>query len=90
MLERLRDGIQKLISLYETEKNRANALELELQENKVAVQTLKEQIAELNRQIDNQKLASAFSGTADTGREAKDRLTKLIKEIDRCIALLEA
>ncbi|MBO4427970.1 MAG: hypothetical protein J5771_05780 [Bacteroidales bacterium] len=89
MLERLRDGIQKLISLYETEKNRANALELELQENKVAVQTLKEQIAELNRQIDNQRLASAFSGTADN-REAKDRLTKLIKEIDRCIALLEA
>ena len=89
MLERLNEGIQKLISLYETERNRANALELELQENKVAVQTLKEQIAELNRQIDNQKLASAFSGTADS-REAKDRLTKLIKEIDRCIALLEA
>ena len=89
MLENLREGIQKLISLYETEKSRANALELELQENKVAVQTLKEQIAELNRQIDNQKLASAFSGAADS-REAKDRLTKLIKEIDRCISLLEA
>ena len=89
MLEKLKDGIQRLISLYEGEKHRADRLELELQESKVAVQTLKEQIAELNRQIDNQKLASAFSGSADN-REAKDRLTKLIKEIDRCIALLEA
>ena len=89
MLEKLKDGIQRLISLYEGEKHRADRLELELQESKVAVQTLKEQIAELNRQIDNQKLASAFSGSVDN-REAKDRLTKLIKEIDRCIALLEA
>ena len=42
---------------------------------------------ELNRQIDNQRLTNAF--TAGGSPDAKDRLTRLIAEIDKCIALLE-
>lgn len=89
MLEKVRNYIERLISLYERERQRADSLAEELNSSRETVHALKEQIAELNRQIDNQKLASAFGGSSDS-REAKDRMTKLIKEIDRCIALLEA
>ncbi len=89
MLENVKNNIVRLISLYERERQRADGLALELGKSREAVEALKEQIAELNRQIDNQKLANAFGGSQDS-REAKDRMTRLIREIDKCIALLEA
>ena len=89
MLEKVRNYIERLISLYERERQRADSLAEELNSSRETVQALKEQIAELNRQIDNQRLTSAFS--AEGGNpEAKRRLTKLIAEIDKCIELLEA
>jgi len=88
MLEDLRNHISKLIALYEGEKQRADALAVSLEESHKAEQGYKEQIAELNRQIDNQRLTSAFmAGTSEA--DAKARLTKLIGEIDKCIKLLE-
>ena len=59
MLEKVRNYIERLISLYERERQRADSLAEELNSSRETVQALKEQIAELNRQIDNQKLASA-------------------------------
>ena len=46
-------------------------------------------IIELERTIDNLKLADAFkSGNADN-TEARKKIDKLIKEIDKCITLME-
>ena len=89
MLEDVKTYITRLIALYEGEKKRANDVEALLNQSKSELETCKKQIAELNRQIDNQRLTSAFA--AEGGNpEAKQRLTKLIAEIDKCIALLEA
>ena len=46
------------------------------------------QIIELERQIDNQKLAGAFMAGGNN-TESKKKIDKLIKEIDRCISLME-
>ena len=43
----------------------------------------------MNRQIDNQRLTSAFAAEGGNA-EAKQRLTKLIAEIDKCISLLDS
>lgn len=89
MFEGVKAYATKLIALYEGEKARADQLQLELSKSKAETETCKKQIAELNRQIDNQRLTNAFM--AEGGNpEAKQRLTKLIAEIDKCIALLEA
>ncbi len=89
MFEEVKAYATKLIALYEGEKARADQLQLELSKSKAETETCKKQIAELNRQIDNQRLTNAFM--AEGGNpEAKQRLTKLIAEIDKCIALLEA
>ena len=86
------DGIKKyvteLISLYEGEHQRAKELEGRLAQSQEAVEACKTQIAELQRQIDNRKLAGAFVAEGNNA-EAKERVAKLIREIDRCIALLE-
>jgi flagellar biosynthesis chaperone FliJ len=89
MLEDVRKNVTQLISLYEGEKKRADDMSVRLSESLREVEDCKKQIAELNRQIDNQRLKSAFSAS-EGDFEAKRRLTRLIADIDKCIALLEA
>lgn len=88
MLEDIKSNIAKLISLYENEKQRADALELQLVQCREQSGSYREQIAELNQQIETLKLASAFTASGDN-RAAKDQVAKLIREIDKCIKLLE-
>ena len=50
-------------------------------------ETYRKQITELETQIDNLKLAEAFKAAGSP--EAKKKINSLMKEIDRCITLLE-
>ena len=88
MLEDIKSNIEKLISLYETEKQRADALQAQLEQSREAIAAYKEKVTDLDSQIDNLRLQYAFSGAGDPVL-AKERITKLIREIDRCIKLLE-
>ena len=89
MIEKLRQKIQELISVYETEKQERMRLESELEKTTAQNSAYKEQIIELERTIDNLKLADAFkSGNADN-TEARKKIDRLIKEIDKCITLME-
>ncbi|MBQ1655380.1 MAG: hypothetical protein II053_00555 [Bacteroidales bacterium] len=88
MLEDIKSNIEKLISLYETEKQRADALQTQLEQSREAIAAYKEKVTDLDGQIDNLRLQYAFSGAGDPVL-AKERITKLIREIDRCIKLLE-
>ncbi|MBO4263634.1 MAG: hypothetical protein J5871_03015 [Bacteroidales bacterium] len=88
MLEDIKGNIEKLISLYEAQKQRADSLEEKLASSREEACRYKTQITDLNGQIDNLRLAAAFSGSGDTA-EAKARIEKLIREIDQCIKLLE-
>lgn len=88
MLEDIKTNVERLISLYEKEKQRADALAGQLAQSEEAVRSYQAQITELNGQIDNLKLSFAFSGAGDTVL-AKERIDKLVREIDKCIKLLE-
>ena len=84
----LKQNIERLSALYEAEKKRADALDGQLSEERQASRVLREQIVELNRQIDNMKLSEAFRAGGDN-RMARERIDKLIGEIDKCIRQLE-
>ena len=88
MLEDIKTNVERLISLYEKEKQRADALAGQLAQSEEAVRSYQAQITELNGQIDNLKLSFAFSGAGDSVL-AKERIDKLVREIDKCIKLLE-
>ena len=88
MIEKLRQRIQELISVYETEKQERKRLESELDKATSQNKAYKEQITELERTIDNLKLADAFKSGSDN-TEARKKIDKLIKEIDKCITLME-
>lgn len=88
MLEGIKQNVTKLIALYEGEKQRADALEAELSASRSEAGAYRKQITDLNRKIDNIKLSGAFSSEGGNP-VAKERLEKLINEIDKCIRLLE-
>lgn len=88
MLTQIRLNITRLIALYEEQKQRAEVLQTELSECKAEALRYKEQITDLNRQIDNLRLMNACSGNSDDNAKTKEVVNKLIKEIDKCIKLI--
>lgn len=88
MVEDIKANISKLISLYESERQRADALAGQLAESEDKVRNCKEQILVLNQEIDNLRLIGAFN-SAGRKSGAFERIDKLVKEIDKCIRLLE-
>ena len=89
MLDNVRKSIQNLIALYEAEKAEAARLRAALAESNGAKESYRKRITELEEQIDNLKLTAAFTngGSGDTG--AREKIERMIREIDRCISIIE-
>ena len=87
MLETVKQKIRQLIAAYEAEKMERTRLQAALDQVQSQNEAYRKQITELERQIDNLKLAEAFK--AGGSPEAKKKINSLMKEIDRCITLLE-
>lgn len=89
MLETVKQKITRLIAAYETEKTERTRLSSELEQSKILNEIYRKRISELERQIDNLKLTEAFMGTGTDNSQAKEKIDSIIKEIDRCIALIQ-
>ena len=89
MLETVKERIKQLIAAYETEKMERTRLQSELEQARAENETYRKQIIELERQIDNQKLTEAFMASGADTAAAKKKIDSLMKEIDRCIKLME-
>ena len=88
MLDSIKQKITQLIAAYESEKSECIRLRQELEQLKQQNDAYAKQIIELEREIDNRKLAGAFMTGSDNA-ESKKKIDKLIKEIDKCISLME-
>ena len=87
MLDSVKQKITQLIAAYESEAAQCKRLRSELEKSESQNNAYRQQIIELERQIDNQKLAGAFLN-GDTS-ESKKKIDRRIREIDKCIALME-
>ena len=87
MLDSVKQKITQLFAAYESEAAQCKRLRSELEKSESQNNAYRQQIIELERQIDNQKLAGAFLN-GDTS-ESKKKIDRLIREIDKCIALME-
>ena len=75
------------MAAYESEKAECERLRAALEQSTAQNETYQKQIIELERQIDNQKLAGAFLNGDNV--DSKKKIDKLIKEIDKCITLIK-
>ena len=88
MLDSIKQDIKRLIAAYESEKLERMRLQAELEQARIENETYRKQTIELERQIDNLKLTEAFRASG-SNPDARKKIDSLIKEIDRCISLME-
>jgi uncharacterized coiled-coil DUF342 family protein len=75
----------KIYKQLEVEKLNAENRATELSRQ---IETLKKEKSELNEKIEQLRLATHLLSGVDENREAKRKINKLVREIDKCIALL--
>jgi len=87
-LNRLKNKIGSLVSHFEHIKAENERMALELTTLKTILNDNKTTISELEHKINRLQMAEAFKASSADVREAKQKIGKIIKEIDKCIALL--
>ena len=88
MLEGIKTDIEKLIALYEAERSERERLQAELVRCGAENESCRKRIEDLEQQVNTLHLSEAF-GVGGDSSAAKEKIERLIKEIDKCIALLE-
>ena len=89
MLNEIKTSFEKLIALYEAQRERADALAAELEKERAASEACRKQIDDLKDQVRTLELKGAFMSGGDSSSAAREKIDRLIREIDKCISLLE-
>ena len=80
--------LRHLIYLHDELKRERTELKQLLAAKENKVQRLQNELTQLNRDYTNLKSATAISLNGGDVNETKQRLSKLVREVDKCIALL--
>ena len=88
VIESLRMRIESLNSKYESVTAENTQLKQIIEKQKTDIQYNKETITELEARINQLQLSEAFVANTTEVDEARRQISKLVREIDKCIALL--
>lgn len=84
----LRDRIIKIINLLETEKEKNRILDAEKKQLKDKILDLQKEKEDITLKYNNLKLAKKLDASFDNTHDAKIKVNSIVREIDKCIALL--
>ena len=84
----LKNRIDEIISLYKKSREEKETLVHEKMELMEKVETLTREKNELDRHYNTLKLAKTFAANIDDSHDAKLKINRIVREIDKCIALL--
>ncbi len=88
VLDRLKGRIERIISSYESAVFENKELKEKLASSQQELETSKKTIKELTEKLEILQLANGFKGSSQDIKEAKQRIAKIVREIDKCISLL--
>lgn len=88
IINNLRDRISELISLYEKSKIEKDSLIHEKIILMEKVETLTREKEDLDHQYNTLKLAKTIAANSEDSQQAKLKINRIVREIDKCIALL--
>lgn len=87
VINELNFKIEKIIKLYTSSLEKNKGQESRINNLLDELEKLKKDNRELNEELKTSRVANAISG-GDGSSEAKSRINQLVREIDKCIALL--
>lgn len=88
LLNNLKINVRQFFIEFENIENEKKALEQNILGLKNEIELLKQEKSELSRKNEQLRLATHLLSGVDENREAKQKINKLVREIDKCIALL--
>jgi phage shock protein A len=88
LLNNLKINVQQFFNEFASVENEKKVLETNVLNLKTELELLKKEKSELSQKIEQLRLATHILSGVDENREAKQKINKLIREIDKCIALL--
>ena len=88
LLHSLEEKITRLKGLYESEKAKKQALEEKLESQKKELMYDHKNLLELQAKHDNLVTIGLLSVTEEERKKSKQRLSKMVREIDKCLALI--
>ena len=88
LLNTFETRLRHLIYLHEQQRRENAELKRQIAEQEETRRKMQADYNELNRRYNDLKTATAISLDGSDVKETKQRLTKLVREVDKCIALL--
>jgi len=88
LLVNLNTQVKQLFEAFARVENHKKVLANEIVELKNEIENQKKENLELVKKNEQLRLATQILSGVDEDREAKTKINKLIREIDKCIALL--
>jgi len=88
-LKLLNRKIDDLVSRFNSLKTECEKLNSEKEALTLVLQDREIEMKELEKKYERVKLSGALLGDGENAIEAKKKITELVREIDKCIALLD-
>ena len=88
ILHHLYDKVQRLVETYEAVKTERDTLRVSLSERDTLVNHLNNTVSNLEEKNKKLQLADAFKVSSEDTRDAKLKIGRIVREIDKCMALL--
>ena len=90
LLAEFEDRVKQLFALCDLLKSQNAALKEQVEQKNKIIESLNKEASQLRTKYDNLKFAKSFtSGSKDEMQDTKQRLSKLVRDVDKCIALLK-
>ncbi len=84
----LRNNLKQIINLYENQKEEDKKLKQRNSELADQITKLSKENEELKIKGTNTDMTTAFIAASGTNHDAKIKVNRIVREIDKCIALL--
>jgi chromosome segregation ATPase len=84
----LKDKVKKLLSLYNNLKAENKELKKQTEEYKTQIKNKEAELDFLKNKYNKLKLAKSLLASTGDSHDAKIKINRIVREIDKCIALL--
>ena len=87
-LRKLKGHIEQIISKYELALSENESLKGELERCRAELENKGDRIKELEKKVELMQLGDAFKASSEDVKEAKRKIGRIVREIDKCISML--
>lgn len=88
IVRKLKGHIEQIISKYELALSENRALGEELDGCRRELENREKRIKELEQKVELMQLGDAFKASSEDVKEAKRKIGRIVREIDKCISML--